>query len=315
MTEAKLSANQDPHRSQLKERTKAQIGAIAELVARFGGETAALDDVLPKPSSVRADDPEPNWTEEQVATARELAHSFGYGAEKDMLSGLAGGVRILEGGLAWKIAAEAQAFEKEGEAVAVFAGSAYRTIREDETVFLKERLGIELPAGSTEYTVAMALAKKTAGADTQEPLPYGYQVAEGNHTMPEATGQLVKISDSVLVLRVDRENYEEDGKPKYRHQPSTEALMRFLSDVLSASGDQVSPVGLITSNTYASRVPDALRAGLKNNRQFGVAMYGRETIASVKAEPVTPDSPLNQLPGDLRVMYDNLSKLLDELNQ
>ena len=90
--------------------------------------------------------------------------------------------------------------------------------------------------------------------------------------------------------------------------------MRFVSDVLTANGDNDSPIGLITSNAYASRIPEAMRAGLKNGREFGVAMYGRETLAKVQDAPMKPDTDLNQLPGELRVMHDNLQKLLSEVS-
>lgn len=42
-------------------------------------------------------------------------------------------------------------------------------------------------------------------------------------------------------------------------------------------------------------------------------MYGRETLAEVKNEEMLPGARLNQLPGDIRIMYENLKKLLAEV--
>lgn len=314
-----LRDDSDNIRLGLIEKAKARIGYISELVAHIGGEAATIDEVFPLPPEVRADAAAPEWDSETEQKVRNVAHEFGYGAEQNVGSGLEGGARIVEGGLAWKIAAEATMLASERAENIVFAGSAHRKLREDEITFVKLYYGIDLSADATEYDVAkLAATRQINGLVQEQTLPFGYEVAEGNPIIQEATGQLINLGSSsegtgINVLRIDRDNYEVDGQPKYRYQPSSEVIMRLISDISTAVGDQTSPVALITSNTYASRVPDAWRAGAGRNRQFGVAMYGRATLAEVKGEPMSADSPLNQLPGDLRIMHDNLQKLLNEL--
>jgi hypothetical protein len=58
-----------------------------------------------------------------------------------------------------------------------------------------------------------------------------------------------------------------------------------------------------------------MSAGLKHSREFGMALYGRATLAEVQGEPMKPGVDLNQLPGDLRVMHDSLQKLLAEVKE
>jgi hypothetical protein len=133
----------------------------------------------------------------------------------------------------------------------------------------------------------------------------------------EATGQLVHVGETsrgqaVQILRVDREIYEERGESKYRFQPDSAALMGFVADAMEAQ-DQEGGVALVTGNTYASRQYDAIRAGVSRGREFGVAMYGRATIAAVRGIDMLPDSPLNQLPDDLRSTYEKLRLLQAEL--
>jgi hypothetical protein len=89
--------------------------------------------------------------------------------------------------------------------------------------------------------------------------------------------------------------------------------MGFVAGVADAEGGTQDPVGLVTSSTYASRVPAAIRASLTTGHQHGVTMYGRETLATVKDEPVKGDSPLNQLPGDLNRHYLQLRLLKRDL--
>lgn len=311
----------------IREKTQAQLTAILDVVEIVGGQGAHIDTVLPQPmkgpGEARQDAKDPDWDESQVVKAREVAHMFGYGSERNVNSGLSGGVRILEGGLAWKITAEHSALADENSpASIVFAGSAYRPLKDEERGFIKDHLEMSTDNMVTEYDFAEALARRQLEDTVQEEfdLPFGYQISEGNPTVEQETGQLKRLGYTesgvnVLLLRIDREEYEEDGQQKYRFQPPTETLMRFMSDVLGAYSDHDSPIGLITSNAYASRVPDALRSGLRHGREFGVAMYGRSTLAKIQGVEMKPDTPLNQLPGELRVMHDNLHKLLAEVSE
>jgi hypothetical protein len=274
---------------------------------------------------VRKDAPDPEWTPEQTEKAREIAHRFGYGAANNVPSGITGGVRIVEGGLAWKIASEAEALKDEDSSRTIlFAGSPDRDLEQDELTFLKDVFNVALGAKSaTEYGVAKMFAHKLGDrhSEGEKVLNYGYEVTPGNPFLQAPTGQLLHTgmtenAQLVGVLRVDRENFEESpGVWKFRNRPDPEGLMRFVSRVLDAEGMPDTPVGLMTSNAYASRVVSAVSAGLDSGREVGVGMYGRTTMAKVRGTPLQEDSPLNQLPGDLRIAYDNLVKLQQKLTQ
>jgi len=233
-------------------------------------------------------------------------------------------VRKKEGGKVWKVLAEDVAAEAEVADTLVYSGSPDRLLGEDEHEYLREHeaeLGASFGPETTEYDFQAFLARRRAdGKLFDEPLvlPFGYAVSEGNPTIQEPTGQLVQIGEtstgqSVQLLRVDREDYEDEGgKPKFRHRPDTSKLMGFLADVLDAQGKPDDPVAVVTSGTYASRQVDAMRAGVDHHRQFGVVMYGRSVLAALGA-PVPAELPLNQLPGEFRVRHDKLLQLRADL--
>jgi hypothetical protein len=316
-----INPNQDPLRAAIAERVAEQLGWLNDAAEIIGGQGAEVTGVFTQAPEVRKDAPEPNWTEDQTAQVREIAHRFGYGAEQNVLSGVRGGIRVAEGGLAWKIAAELAVIDQEeGLESIVFAGSPYRKAKPEELAFIKDKYEVELQDGTTEYDIAhfFAQTKSSRLADKPVVMPFGYEVSEGNPTLAMGTGQLVHVGETdsgqaIQLLRVDREIYQEDDNQKYRYQPDSAALMGFVADVMEATG-QEGGVALVTSNTYASRQHDAVRAGLKRGREFGVAMYGRKTLAEVKGVEMQPDSPLNQLPGDLRSTYEKLQLLQAELS-
>ena len=306
----------------IKEKIMEQIRWITDLAAELGNEGDLLSDVFALPPEVRDDAPMPDWADEQEAKAREVGRRFGYGAEQDVNSGLIGGVRIAEGGKVWKIMAEVEAIKQEHQpTVVMIAGSPHRKLGEDEITFLRDQHNLHMPEGATEYDAAKWVSERFADGQIDEQLrvlDFGYEIAEGNVVVQQPTGQLVHIGEtssgqSVQLLRVDRENYEEDGVAKYRYQPNTANLMNMVSAFLKLKGDETSPVALATSNTYASRQTEPIRAGLSNGRPFGVVMYGRQTLRELNAA-VPAELPLNHLPGDLRQMHDNLQSLLSELS-
>ncbi|HVO86448.1 MAG TPA: hypothetical protein VMT23_01805 [Candidatus Binatia bacterium] len=319
--------NNEEGQHDLKEKAKhwanERLGWINELVVELGGEGAKVEDILPEPTAVRDEAPMPNWTPEQTVRAREIGQRFGYGAEQDVPSGLTGAVVIAEGGKVWKIMAEAEALKAESApARIIFSGSANRALGDDELTFLRDKKGVTLPAGTTEYEAArwVARAQVTNPAEQPEVLSFGYAVAEGNPLTDEATGQLVKIGEtdsgqSVELLRIDREDYtNEANEAKFRNQPISGRVMELISESLSKAGDETTPIVFVTSNTYASKQVNEVRAGIANGRQFGVALYGRQTIVGLGA-PVPAEMPLNHLPGDLRAMHDKLQQLHAELSQ
>lgn len=119
----------------------------------------------------------------------------------------------------------------------------------------------------------------------------------------------------VLLLKVDGETYKDgEGKERQRYRPDSAAQMAFVSQVLLACGDETSRVALNTSTTYAARVIDTMRAGMLFNRGFEVGMYGRQTLAAVKNEPVATPTEIQNIPGELRVAYNKLQQLQAAIN-
>jgi hypothetical protein len=280
-----------------------------------GNREAVPSEVFPEPSEVRRESEGLELSPEQEAQLREVAGRFGVGGPEDVPSHA--NHQLIEGGLAWKIDAEAVITNPSGSVI--FAGTPHRKItREDEVAYVKNRLGTE-DVPENEYKLAKALAAIQPGFEPAEErvLPFGYDIGNGFALQQEATGQLVQIGTNngrpVMVVRVDRENYtDEEGNAKYRNQPDSTALMGFIAEVLSATGDEISSVGLNTSNTYSSRVIDAVRAGLARNRKFDVGMYGRDTLTGVGA-PLPKETEINQIPGELRTINDKLQHLAHEL--
>jgi len=276
--------------------------------------TADPLEVFASPTEVR-DDAEPlELTVEQENSLRSIAGRFGIGGEVDVVS--TAEVQILEGGKVWKIEAEAE-MPTHADTI-MFAGSPRVIIGPDEVEYLMTKYGVDLE-GATQYDAARFLAGQQDGFVTQEDeeLPYGYEVAEGFVLTEESTGQRIKIGEKdgrpVVLLRVDREDYtDEEGEPKYR-QPQAAALMTFMSNILSAEGNETASVALVTSTTYASRVIDAMRAGLESGRFFDVSMYGRQTLATVRGLEVAKPTSINQIPGELRVVYEKLVSFAAEL--
>lgn len=290
---------------------------IQDAVEVLGAERSADPlEVLPAATEVRDDAEALDLSSEQQAQLREIAGRFGVGGEADVVANTE--VQILEGGKPWKIEAEA-AISGDSQTV-IFAASQARKVGQDELTYMANGYGLDVEE-LAEYDVAREVATRMEGftpLDEAEVLPFGYTVDEENAYVGEATGQLVQLGDisgrPVLLMRVDRDYYENDqGATQYR-QPDGAALMRVVSEILRASGDESSGVGLVTSNTYASRAIDAVRAGLDAGRFFGVGMYGRQTLAEVGGTPPEP-TPINQIPGELHSMHQKLLSLQAEIEE
>ncbi|HEY5442474.1 MAG TPA: hypothetical protein VIJ68_02970, partial [Candidatus Saccharimonadales bacterium] len=206
----------------------------------------------------------------------------------------------------------------QGAKVIIFAGSPDRLIGEDETAYVEERLGKGIETAKTEYDMVRQIAgwqESFVPLEAPEVVPFGYDIYNGHALVPQPTGQLIKIGEcngaAVLHLRVDRENYfdEEEGKDMFRNRPDSAALMGFVSDMLSASGDEASSVAINSSTTYASRAVDTVRAGLEHGRPFLVGMYGRQTLADVERKPAAEPTEIKQIPGELYEMQNKLLQL------
>ena len=273
-------------------------------------------EVFPAPGEVRANDEGLELTQEQETALRTAAGEFGIGGETDVPSEAA--VQIIEGGKIWKIAAETALVE--GAKSIIFAGSLNRVIGQDEIDHNSAKLP-EVSVGQTEFDIARRVAEMQPGfvpLEQDKVLPFGYDIQNNHGLVSEPTGQLVHIGmlngTDVVMLRVDREDFtNEQGESKYRNQPDSAALMGVVSDVLKATGDEDSSIGLNTSNTYASRAIDTVRAGLRAGRQFKVGMYGRQTLADVQGKDVAAPTDINQIPGELHTMAVKLAQLQAEL--
>jgi hypothetical protein len=340
-------SDQDPQarvKAAIAERVQEQMNWIETSAQAIGGENASVEDIFELPPDVRDEAPTPAWNPEQEAIARELGEKLGYAAEQNVPSGTRGGVALLEGGKAWKIMAEAEALKDEVDLKSiVVSGSPYRQIGTEEKQFMLKKLKdkvearfSEIAAGSvevervmdwyarqvdsySEYDVAMIVAESLTQRPDVTILPLAYGLSEENPLQYYETGQFMKVGitereQDVILMRVDREIYTDDtGQSKYRHQPDPVRRMGLIADILEAEDDKDTSVIFVTSNAYASRAIDAIRAGLKYNREFAAAMYGRATLAEVKSEEMLPGARLNQLPGDIRVTYENLKKLYAEV--
>ncbi len=293
-----------------------------------GDPTSDPNEVLPSAGQVRADSPGLTLSQEQEHGLREVAGRFGIGGEVDVTSGAA--CQILEGGKPWKI--EAEAAIAGDAATIIFSASNMRRagkgidaphLGQDEVDYMQGKYGVDL-TGKTEYDMARVIAESQEGymaLEQDEVLPFGYDIHNNPAFVTEPTGQLVKIGTArgkdVLLLRVDREDFvKDDGITLgYRKQPKTAELMSVVADVLTACGDTTSDIGFNTSNTYVSRAIDVFRAGLMhgNGHGFSVGMYGRGTLAETKGTPAAEPTAINQIPGELHVIYSNLEKLKAEL--
>ncbi|CAN5640050.1 hypothetical protein BH23PAT2_BH23PAT2_03640 [soil metagenome] len=297
---------------------------LTEAANIVGGPEATLVSAFMEPTEVRADSPALDLTQEQEQSLREVAGRFGLGGERDVLS--FADVDVIEGGKPWKVIAEATISDP--TAAKIFAGSPFREIGQDETVFMQESYGLTVDDAMTEYDMVKHIARQSEGfapLEEEEVLPFGYDIDNGFEIIQEQTEQLVKLGavqhedgseTDVIVLRVDRRNLDiVDGLQQYSNQPDSAAIMGIVSDVLTVLGDDESSVGMVTSSTYPSRAIDAVRAGLSKGREFRTGMYGRDTLAQVKGESVASPTDVNQIPGELYVLNQKLTQLSEEYSK
>lgn len=298
---------------------------LDEAARIVGGEGATPSEVFSPPTEVRADASElDDLSAETEAQLREIAGRFGLGGEQDIMTGA--DVDIIEGGKPWKVLAESAISSP--TKLKVFAGSPYRKIGTDEAEFMQEKYGDTVGEITTEYDMIRLIAGELDGftpLDKEEVLPFGYDIDNEFAVSQESTGQLVRIGTmdqpgggvtDVVVLRIDRDEYiDEAGDSKYRNQPNSAQVMGIISDVLTAVGDEESAIGMVTSSTYPSRAIDAVRVGRQHERDFRTGMYGRQTLADVKGEPVAKPTELKQIPGELHVLAVKLEELTEEVSK
>lgn len=283
------------------------------------GESRYADplEVFPKPNKVRSKDKGLPLTEEQEMDLRKVGVEFGLGGEKRIESGA--DYEIKEGGLVWKV--EAEALLGKNAKAALFAGLKRRELVESEIDYLRDRRKItdkEMP--KNEYEMVIMVAQMQEGFEAlKEPevLPFGYDVHDNYRLVEEPTGQFVKIGKvgetDIIIARIDWVD-RNDGSGEY-DKPGNVELMGVVSDKLSAEGDEESSVGLATSSAYASRAIEVKLAGLVNGRNFSVGMYDRNDLAKVKGQPVAAPVDIKQIPGEFYTIQENLLKLQAELDK
>lgn len=324
MTNPELSNNPRANAEQLLHSSQAVLRRAVAAVYPESPDADPLQ-VFPAPGEVRAEDEGLNLNESQATELRKAAAELGFGRmENRNLSeqGLVGASAIIEGGQPHKMQAEAKLLAEDSGAhpKRIFiAGSPHRKLTNQSEIESAQRIFGE--AGETEYDTARQVAESLPGFHPEEyDLPFGYDIHNNYTVTNQATGQLKMIGWSggtpVILLKVDRENYIEDDQQKYRNQPGTADLVAVVDAVQKQEDDPIAPIALVTSATYEpSRLVDCVRASLLHNRMVGVASYGTECLAAVKGETVPAPAPLNQLPGELHKLAQQIAKLEVTLQQ
>lgn len=260
-------------------------------------------------------------TEDQEARFREVAERFGLGTEQDLPS--EADYQVQEGGKPWKIRAQLANTNGSQTKSIIMCGQPGRTLGPDETEYLTAKYG---HASSNEYDMAQQIVMAQEGfvaSDHVEVLPFGYDIHNNHALVEEQTGQLTKIGElngvPVMMVRIDNDwevvvdEASKEEKRVQRNRPDSAAIMRFIANVLTASGDEDSSVGFNTSNTYASRAIDTVRAGLQLGRAFKVGMYGRNTLKTMDPPKLQEKSPISQIPAEFRIIEEKLQQLAQEI--
>lgn len=321
------SPNPNQYAQEILDRSQEALSRAVAVVSPETPEASPLD-VFPAPNEVRADDAGLTLAPEQEAELRSAAAELGFGRATDRnLSeqGLGHAHVIIEGGQPHKMMAEALLVlddEQASPSSIIFSASPNRKITSPAEIASAERLLGK--AGATEYDVARDIARSLPGFRTFElserSLPYGYKVGAGFEVTDDTTGQFKLIGTigkaQVLMMRIDREDYREDGQPKYRNQPGAVDVLNIVEQI---TGDaptpfHLLPIAMVTSATYEpSRAVDAAIASTKiaetTGRKIGIASYGTARLAAVKGEEVPAPAPINQLPGELHKMAREVAKL------
>lgn len=284
--------------------------------------------VFPTATEVREDTPPVRLEPEAEGAFRAAAANFGIGGEENVLSGAR--VEVLEGGkLLTKVRAEQMIAHAD---TVIYAGTPERPLGKDERAYIESRMrqqgisGVPIPQNEHEGMAALAMLDDDFHALPQpEIINAGYEIEsrQSLRATNQPTGQLARIGTSgskdVYHLRVDRQYLETtnaQGKQEFV-QPDAAALMGFVADALPAMGlDSESSIGVLTSNTYASRAIAVRRAGVEANRSnhFSVGMYGRATLGEAQREAGLPAAPVNvpttgHVAGELNTIRDELDLL------
>ena len=300
-------------------------GALVEAIVAIKGEDHREDnplEVFPKPSEVRNEDPGLNLNDEQEAKLRAAVSQLGFERPTDeALSdvGLQGAHVIIEGGQPHKIVAELLMVVEDEAArpkTIVLSASPHRKITNDaEKASARKQLGQE---PETEYDVSCSIAAKFipnfAPHAEEKVLPVGYDIHNNFALVEEPTGQFVEIGmvgeTNVVMMKIDGEAYKDEKGKERRHQPGTAGVLRIIAGASETLGDNEAPLAFVTSGTYQpSRTVDAARVALETNRVVGVATYGTQRLAEVNGTEIPEPRRLEQLPGELHHMANQVAAL------
>ncbi len=296
--------------------------ALARAVAAVSPENPDADplQVFPAPNELRASDQGLNLTAQQESELRDAAAELGFGRETDLtLSdiGLRDSYAIIEGGQPHKVVAEAQLALQDPDyapSVLFFSGSS-RAINSPAEMGSAERLGV---TADNEYEMICNVVRSLPGfvpSPHEIILPLSYDINNQFATGQDTSGQFVLVgavgASDIMMMRIDRDDYSDhEGNSKYRNQPDSAAVINIIGDTLASNGDIESPIVLVTSSTYqASRSVDAARVSQQTGRPVGVATYGTAHLAAVKGESTPAPGPINQLPGELHKLAQQVDKL------
>lgn len=284
---------------------------LADAVELMTGDREADPlQVFPVPTEVRADAPELDISDEQEQDLRDIAGRFGIGGEVDVPA--AAEVEILEPGKPWKVEAEAVI----ATGIKVYIGLPARRIDDGERAYVQHKLPAGEAAAVTEYEMVRQMAELDhdfVPLDEDVVLSFGYEARPGFAVNANRDGQLLQIGTSkgqpVFLLRLDSYTENENGKLR-NIKPKNAELMAMVGLALERNGViDARSIGLLTSSTYPSRLLDTMIAGLRSNLDFRLGMYGRNTLAAVKNEPIAGPPDLNQIPGELHTYARKLKQL------
>lgn len=305
-------------------KTNYQLTKAAEAVSGVAG--AHPSEIFPTAEQVRNKSKQP-LTPEQLDAVRPIAKSMGVGEKGNRTladRGISGPHHaVVEGGLPHKIIAEAflAAGDPNAEEI-TFSASPKVKFNETQLAAMHATFPKETDPsrfGTTEYDVASYIATHMQGTQAVEPVVhnFGYEVARDGQTTinQEQTGQLQTIgvgnrpdkAIKINLLRVDRHEYEEKGKPKYR-APQTDGVIGLIDAALKQGGDNDTPIGFYTTPTYPSRETATKIAQIKTGRLAGIATAGADYVSSSKGEGLAPSQDaaleklLPQVPAELGEM-------------
>jgi hypothetical protein len=284
--------------------------------------------VFPPPHTVRAEDEGLPLSKEQTQQLLQNAAELGFGrAENVTLSeqGLTGATVVIEGGQPHKMMAEALLVMNDENAapnMLIFAASDQRKIENEAEQKSAQHLFGKI--GNTEYEVAKDVVRSLPGfkelKDYEEAvIHFSYDIENEFATGREDTGQFVffgfvnKGLTPVILMRIDRKDYQENNVNKYRNQPQTTDIINIVDAFRETRGNRsAEPIALATSGIYwPSRVVGLARAGLNINRIVGLTAYGNDLVNLVRGTNSPP--PINQLPGELYKMAQEVVRLDEAL--